>query len=65
MNFKTIELKEIIIVVMSIVQKCYNSPLFTCLAHSNPSNKIEYVQWEQEPPRRGLTTNVLSSLIVL
>jgi hypothetical protein len=42
MNSKTIEQEEIIIVVMSAVQECYNIPFFTRLTHSNPSNKIEY-----------------------
>jgi hypothetical protein len=37
-------------IVMSIVQECYNNHFFTCLAHSNPSNKIEYVWWQWEPP---------------
>jgi hypothetical protein len=50
---------------MNIVQECYNNHVFTHLAHSNPSNKIEYVQWQQEPPRIGLTIDVLSNLIVL
>jgi hypothetical protein len=42
MNSRTIEREEIVIIVMNIVQKCYNSCFLTCLTHYNPSNKIEY-----------------------
>ncbi len=65
MNFGTIEQEEIVIVVMNTLQECYNNPCFTHLAHSNPSNKIEYARWQCEPPIVGLMVDVLSSFIVL
>jgi hypothetical protein len=44
MNFGIVERKDIVIIIMSTVQECYNNLFFTCLTHSNPSNKTEYAQ---------------------
>ncbi len=63
MNFGIVEQEDIVIFI--IVQECYNSHFPTCLPHPNPSNKIEYVRSQQEPPRIKLMAYLLSSFIVL